>query len=459
LNISVHEAEKLSLEAIGRFVEAIEDIRFTGQGRQQVYGWLEQVLVQQEYCQQGKAARGLVRRYIEKMTGLSRAQVTRLISRYTSTGRVQPTVYRRRRFPDRYTRADIELLASVDEAHETLSGPATRRILEREAGLYGKQEYARLAGISVAHLYNLRKSQRYRERRLNYVKTRPTAVSIGERRKPDPRGQPGYLRLDTVHQGDQPDAKGVFHINAVDEVLQGQVVGATPRISEAYLKPVLEDMMRQFPFRIRGFHTDNGSEFINRTVAELLNKLLIEQTKSRPRQSGDNGLVETKNGAVIRKHIGYGYIDAAHADRINSFYRAYLNPYLNYHRPCAQADVQIDEKGRKRVRYRRYQTPLETLLALDKPAQFLRQGLSINALKRIAAALSDTEAARRMQQAKNRLFEKLRLTAWHPRLEQRAEEMTVHGKACGDKTPHGFSKNLGNRESRFPHSLRPGCDH
>jgi len=409
----VHEAEKLSLEAIGRFVEASEELRFEGENRQQVYGWVERLLVQQEYAQHGKAARGLVRRYIEKMTGMSRAQVTRLIARYTATGQVRPTIYRRRRFPGLYTRADIELLASVDEAHETLSGPATRRILEREVDLYGKQEYARLAGISVAHLYNLRKSQRYRERRLNYVKTRPAAVSIGERRKPQPQGRPGYLRLDTVHQGDEPKGgeKGVYHINAVDEVLQWQVVGSTPRISEVYLEPLLKAMMRQFPFRIKGFHTDNGSEFINRTVAELLNKLLIEQTKSRPRQSGDNGLVETKNGAVIRKHIGYGYIEAGQADSINSFYREYLNPYLNYHRPCAQADVEIDEKGRKRVRYKRYQTPLETLLALDKPAQYLRQGLSINALKRIAAALSDTDAARRMQQAKNKLFEKLRLTA------------------------------------------------
>ncbi len=407
----MHEAEKLSLEAIGRFVEASEELRFEGENRQQVYGWVEQVLVQQEYTEQGKAARGLVRRYIEKMTGMSRAQVTRLIARFTATGLVRPTVYRRRRFPGLYTRADIELLASVDEAHETLSGPATRRILEREVQLYGKQEYVRLAAISVAHLYNLRKSQRYRERLLNYTRTRPTAVAIGERRKPQPQGQPGYLRLDTVHQGDQPEAKGVYHINAVDEVLQWQVVGSAPRISEAYLKPVLENMLHQFPFRIRGFHPDNGSEFINCTVAELLNKLLIEQTKSRPRQSGDNGLVETKNGAVIRKHIGYGYIDAGHADRINDFYREYLNPYLNYHRPCAQADVEIDEKGRKRVRYKRYQTPLETLLALEKPAQYLRQGLSINALQRIAAALSDTDAARRMQHAKNKLFERLRLTA------------------------------------------------
>ena len=292
-----------------------------------------------------------------------------------------------------------------------MSGPATRRILEREYGLFNKAEYARLATISVAHLYNLRKSQRYRERRLNYTKTRPTTVAIGERRKPTPRGRPGYLRLDTVHQGDGPEGKGVYHINAVDQVTQWQIAASAPRISELYLEPVLKAMMLQFPFRILGFHTDNGSEFINRTVEQLLNKLLIEQTKSRPRQSGDNGLIETKNGAVIRKHMGYGYIDAGHADRINSFYREFLNPYLNYHRPCAQAEVEIDHRGRKTVRYKRYQTPLETLLALDQPAQYLRQGLSIIALKRIGAALSDTDAARRMQQAKAKLFEQLRISA------------------------------------------------
>ena len=411
MNVSVHQAEKLSLEGIRRFVAASEEIRFESADRQQVYAWVEGLLVGQQYARQGKAARGLLRRYIEKMTGLSRAQVTRLIARYAASGRVEPTVYRRRRFPERFTRADIELLAAVDEAHETLSGPATRRILEREYGLFNKAEYARLATISVAHLYNLRKSQRYRERRLNYTKTRPTTVAIGERRKPTPRGRPGYLRLDTVHQGDGPEGKGVYHINAVDQVTQWQIAASAPRISELYLEPVLKAMMLQFPFRILGFHTDNGSEFINRTVEQLLNKLLIEQTKSRPRQSGDNGLIETKNGAVIRKHMGYGYIDAGHADRINSFYREFLNPYLNYHRPCAQAEVEIDHRGRKTVRYKRYQTPLETLLALDQPAQYLRQGLSIIALKRIGAALSDTDAARRMQQAKAKLFEQLRISA------------------------------------------------
>jgi transposase InsO family protein len=413
VNIRMDDAEKLSLEAIGQFVAASEGIRFEAENRQQLYSWVERVLIEQQYAQQGKAARGLVRRYVEKMTGLSRAQVTRLIAGYTACGRVQVTAYRRRRFPQRYTRADIALLASVDEAHETLSGPATRRILEREHLLYKRPEYARLAGISVAHLYNLRQHQRYRERLLNYTRTRPTGVAIGERRKPQPQGRPGFLRLDTVHQGDRPEGgeKGVYHINAVDEVTQWEVAASTPRISEAYLEPILQHMLRQFPFRILGFHTDNGAEFLNKTVAKLLDKLLIAQTKSRPRQSGDNGLVEAKNGAIIRKHIGYGYIDAKHADAINDFYREYLNPYLNYHRPCAQADVKIDHKGRKRIRYKRYQTPLETLSLLHKPAQYLRDGISINALKRVAAAISDTDAARRMQEAKSKLFDKLRRTA------------------------------------------------
>jgi transposase InsO family protein len=409
--ISVLGAEKLSLVEIEVFLTASDSVRFVGSSRVELYKWVERLLCHHEYALQGRRSKGLLRAYIERMTGFSRAQSTRLIGGYVKAGRIAPKPSLRPRFQRRYSAADIELLASVDEAHETLSGPATRRILEREYLLYKRPEYARLAGISVAHLYNLRKSQRYRERLLNYTRTRPTAVSIGERRKPQPEGQPGYLRLDTVHQGDGPEGKGVYHIDAVDEVTQWQVVGATPRISEAYLKPVLEDMMRQFPFRILGFHTDNGSEFINKTVAELLEKLRVEQTKSRPRQSGDNGLVETKNGAVIRKHIGYGYIDASHAEAIDSFYCAYLNPYLNYHRPCAQADVKIDEKGRKRIRYKRYQTPLETLSLLDKPAQYLRDGLSMNALKRVAAAISDTDAARRMQEAKNKLFEKLRRTA------------------------------------------------
>lgn len=134
----------------------------------------------------------------------------------------------------------------MDEAHETLSGPATKRILEREHREYGKPEYERLAGISVAHLYNLRKQRRYHERRLNYSKTWPTQVAIGKRRRPQPEGQPGYLRIDTVHQGDLDGIKGVYHINAVDEVTQWQVMGYAVQIGETWLLPVLEQILQQF---------------------------------------------------------------------------------------------------------------------------------------------------------------------------------------------------------------------
>jgi transposase InsO family protein len=409
--ISVHEAERLSLQEIEQFLLATREVRFEASQREEVYSWVERLLCEQEYARQGRRTRGLLRRYLGKMTGLSRAQLTRLVGRYLATGRVGMKTSRRHRFPTRYTRADIELLAQVDEAHDSLSGPATRRILEREFREYGKPEFQRLAAISNGHLYNLRRTPRYRQRLQNYQKTRPTPVTIGERRRPDPGGCPGYLRVDTVHQGDTEHAKGVYHINAVDEITQWEIAAAVPRISEAYLEPVLVTVLAQFPFVIHGFHSDNGSEFINQTIARLLHKLMIEQTKSRPRHSNDNGLVETKNGAIIRKHMGWGHIQAAHADPIQQFYRAYLNPYLNYHRPCAQADVEVDAKGRKRRRYRRYQTPLETLLLLPKPQQYLRPGLTLATLQRIAGLRSDTEAARLMQQAKHRLFERLRKIA------------------------------------------------
>ena len=229
-------------------------------------------------------------------------------------------------------------------------------------------------------------------------------MSIGERRRPRPAGKPGYLRVDTVHQGDRDGVKGVYHINAVDEVTQWQVVGATPRISEAWLIPVLQAMLQQFPFVIRSFHSDNGSEFINDKVEKLLNKLLIEQTKSRPRHSNDNALAESKNGAVIRKHMGYGYIPAEHAQRIHTFYESYLNPYLNFHRPCGQPEIITDAKGKQKRVYRRYETPWEIFRNLPKVGKHLKPGQRLEELAQRAAAQSDTDCARRMQTAKRKLF-------------------------------------------------------
>jgi len=394
----------MSLEQIRAFMAASEEIRFEGGNRKEIYDWVRQTVIEQQYHVQGKAGKGLLRGYIGKTTGLSRAQLTRLIGQYLATGKIEERGYCRRRFPSRYTREDIELLAVVDEAHETLSGPATQKILYREFHEYGQSEYKRLAHLSVAHLYNLRKTGTYRKRRVVYQGTRPTAVSIGERRKPDPQGRPGYLRVDTVHQGDQDGSKGVYHLNAVDEVTQWQVVGATEQISEAWLLPVLQAMLEQFPFHIRGFHSDNGSEFINHTVAKLLNKLLAEQTKSRPRHSNDNGLAECKNGAVVRKHMGYGQIRSAQAEAIHEFYREYFNPYLNFHRPCGVPEVVTGAKGKQKRIYRWYATPWEILRQLPDLARYLKPELTEEQMNQRAGRESDTASAKTMQKEKQKLF-------------------------------------------------------
>jgi hypothetical protein len=396
--------ERLSLEQIRAFLKASEEFRFEARKRKEVYDWVTQTLVEHEYSGQPREAKGVLREYLGKMTGLSRAQVTRLIGRYHESGMVKERGYRRHRFVRRYTPADVELLAGVDEAHETLSGPATQKILYREFHDYGDGRYQRLATISVPHIYNLRKSRVYRERKICYQKTKPVKVNIGERRRPDPQGRPGYLRIDTVHQGDLDGIKGVYHINAVDEVTQWQVVGATAQISEAWLIPVLEAMLRQFPFRILGFHSDNGSEFINYTVAKLLNKLLAEQTKSRPRHSNDNGLVEAKNGAVIRKHMGYEHIESRHAEAIEAFYEQHFNRYLNFHRPCGVPEVVTNAKGKQRRIYRWYATPWEILRQTPDLTRYLRPGMTRAELEQQAGAESDTESARRMQEAKQKLL-------------------------------------------------------
>ena len=398
------DSHATTLEEIRALVAANRTMRFAGQRRQEVYPWVEQTLVRHQYVSLGKPDKGVIRLYLAQMTGLSRAQVTRLITSYQQTGRVIAAPYQRARFARIYTAADVDLLAYVDRAHGNLSGPATRRILEREHTDYDQAAYQRLAGISVAHLYRLRNTEAYRKRNTSYQPTRPTPVPIGERRKPQPQGLSGYLRIDTVHQGDQDGRKGLYHINAVDEVTQWEIVAATPQISELWLLPVLEAVLQQFPFQIRGFHSDNGSEFINYTVARLLDKLLIEQTRSRPHRSGDNGLVESKNGAIIRKHIGYGYIDAQHAEAMDRFHREHLNPYINFHRPCAVPTVLTAANGKRRRVYQRWATPFELFRELPECESFLRPGVVMAELEAFVQRQSDTEAALAMQRAKRKLL-------------------------------------------------------
>jgi hypothetical protein len=230
---------------------------------------------------------------------------------------------------------------------------------------------------------------------------------IGERRKPNANGQPGFIRIDSVHQGDQDGAKGVYHINAVDEITQFEVVCTVEKISEHYLIPVLEQLLDTFPFVIKGFHSDNGSEYINKQVAKLLEKLLIEFTKSRARHTNDNALAESKNASIVRKYLGYSHIPQKWAPLINEFNQTTLNPYINYHRPCFFAEVIVDKKGkqRKRYPYKQMMTPYEKLKSLANAPSYLKAGTTFKQLDEIAYQISDNEAAERLQKAKITLFQ------------------------------------------------------
>lgn len=447
MTFQVQAADRLSIEQMSEFLQGSRQMEFALEGKVAVYAFLEGVLRYQRYSELGKGDRGVIRAYLIKLTGMSRAQITRLIARWSRTRQVRVLPPQRPSFARRYGSSDIALLAKVDAAHEDMSGPAIRRILQREHSVYGKAEFERLAGLSVSHLYNLRRSLAYRRRRVRVQPTRGKAVSIAERRKPDPQGKPGYLRVDTVHQGQQDGKAGPYHINSVDTVTQWEVLGCCQAISENHLIPVLEQILAQYPFRILGFHSDNGSEYINHRVAEMLNKLLVEFTKSRPCRSTDNAQVEGKNGAVVRKHMGYGLIGSQWAGEIHLFYTQHLNPYLNFHRPCGFATIEVNARGKRRRRYKAddYRTPYEKLISLPKWNKHLKPGITAAQLFQLANQHSDTEAATLMQAAKIAL-----LTQARSRREGRSN--------TGFSTLLGGARGL-NRRPLAPHPTPPLNNH
>ena len=279
--------------------------------------------------------------------------------------------------------------------------------VRRNARSRCRNQRSRSPEYAVSHLYNLRKSVGYQAQRKSFTKTRPVCNPIGVRKAPRPDGRAGFVRIDTVHQGDLDGIKGVYHITCVDQVCQWHVEACVQGISEAFLLPVLDLVIAQFPFVIEAFHSDNGSEYINGRVATLLEKMRIEQTKSRSRQSNDNALAESKNASVVRKHMGYSHIPQKYAQPINVFYQEVFNPWLNMHRPCMFATESLSAKGKLVKRYapKDVQTPLARLAALS--AQGLvtfKPGVTLQALQVKAMEQTDLAAAQAMQRAKADLF-------------------------------------------------------
>lgn len=407
MTIDMNDSAIATVAQLKRFLAASKGWKFKGLSRTDKYKWIEATVRRFGYFSLRKNDKGPVRKYIMMATGFSRPQMNRLLSMKLLTGGIKASWGNRNKFRTIYTRADIELLAETDNLHERMSGPATKTILRKQYEKFKEPAFERLKDISSSHIYNLRESPAYRAKSVTTGKTKSVQVAIGIRGKPNPEGKPGHLRVDTVHQGDLNKAKGVYSLNLVDEVTQWEVVACVEAINDAWMDEVLSAAMTLFPFRIRGFHSDNGGEFINRQVAQMLGDQFVRQSKSRSGRTNDNALVEGKNGSVIRKHMGYWHIPRHYAPEVNIFYMGRFNTYINYHRPCGFATVIVDKKGKRHRKYEVYQTPYEALKKLPGAEQYLKEGVTFEQLDKIAIAESDNECARLMQQEKNKLFRKV----------------------------------------------------
>ena len=415
--INMDEAKLRTIAQLQEFLDAAtQEISFTvapGDGDDQRYEHISRVLKRFCYPGLGKGERGVVLAYLRRTSGYSRSHITRLVGRWEcnrlalvplSKHYCGPAVP----FVRKYTGADVELLVQMDRANEDVCGVAIVHLLHRAFVVYGDKRYERLSKLSVSHLYNRRKSTGYRVLRTHFTKTRAVCNPIGVRKPPRPNGRAGWVRIDSVHQGDLDGIKGVYHITCVDSVSQWQVQACVQGISEAFLLPVLEMVIDQFPFQIEGFHSDNGSEYINHKVAKMLEKLRIEQTKSRSRNSNDNALAESKNASVVRKHMGYSHIPQKFAKPINAFYQEVFNEWLNLHRPCLFATEVVSDKGKvkKVYKHKDSKTPLESLVLLDKAKLVtFKSVITLDCLLRKAQEKTDLQAAQEMQKAKADLFE------------------------------------------------------
>jgi transposase InsO family protein len=406
MNITMIDARTYTIPELTALLESLDGVSFRAKNKADTYDWIEEQLFRYKYDRLDKPSKGVVQAYLRKYTSYSHAQLARLISKWRTTRHVKLAGYKRHSFARTYTRDDMVLLAKVDTAHHVLSGPATKHIFDRAYRVFKDEAYIRLANISPSYIYDLRKTLTYHNHAQVLHHTAGKKNTLGVRRKPEPNGRPGYLRVDTVHQGDSTDGKkGIYHINFVDEVTQWELCAAVETISDRHMLPVLLVILEQFPFVIAEFHSDNGSEFINHKVLAILERLHIALSKSRPRRHNDNGPVETKNGSIIRKAWGYDHIPARQAPVLNQWYEDWFNTYLNYHRPCGFAAVKRDKKGKEKITYPAagYMTPYEKLRSLPNPEQYLKPGITFDQLDFVAYALSDTEFAELMEQAKDKL--------------------------------------------------------
>jgi len=398
MKINMDDSRLTNIVQLREFLKASQGMAVSlgGATLEEKYAFIDDTIDRLDYRTLSKKDKKTIINYLRKVTGYKHTQLFRLIKR-AGNGKLSKIPYQRINPHRIYTSRDIKLLEKTDELHLRLSDMATKEILRREYEVFGHLDFQTITRISHSHIDNLRDSPIYKNSWINHTKAR--LIPIGITMPPDNLGKPGSIRVDAVHQNE------VYHLNSVDEIIQWEIAICVPQICEACMVPAIEEMIDQYPFTIFNFHSDRGGETINYQVADLLQRLLIKQTKSRSNHCNDNALVETKNGSVIRKNMGWQHINQSLADKVNDYYRNFFNPYLNYHRPCGFPTIVVDDKGKKRKVYKTYQVPYEALKKIPNADKYLKPGITFDRLDTIAYQCSDNEFAQIMRNEERKLFE------------------------------------------------------
>ena len=379
-----------TLVQVREYLAGDQEIEQRTRTRAEAYSFIERLLQRFDYFRLGRADKGMLRRLVARVTGLSRAQITRLLSQHRTTGQLADhRRATRRSFSRRYTKADVELLAELDTLHGTPSAPAARMLCARASHRFGDRRFQRLEGISNSHLYNLRRSTVYRRRREKMPDpSHPVPWTTGERWRPGPFEHPGHLRVVAAVRQKLPDPlERVYHLNLVDEVTQYQFVGAVEHIDPAGLAPILDALLKAFPFCIRGFHGGTQTRAA-RTVASILRSLHGAGRPASPAHPPDR------------------YIE-----QVNAFARRILWLYLNYHRlRVFPGERPGTAEGRGRRRDADIMTPYDRLKSLPGGADCLKPGTTFTQLDAIASATSDNGAAWAVSEAGAQLLQSIGTT-------------------------------------------------
>jgi len=398
MEIIMNDSRIINITQIRAFLKGSQEFDFSLRAAaiDKKYEFIDETVKRLSYARLPKRDKKIVIQYLKKIVGYKKTQLSKLINQ-AIIGELKKNPYKRVHPHKIYTSTDIKILEKTDELHIRLSEGATKEILRREFEMFHHLNYQTISHISHSHITNLRHSPVYSSHWINHTKARN--IPIGITMPPENFGRPGSIRVDVVHQRD------VYHINSVDEITQWQIVVCVPQISESCIIPAFRQMLNQYPFIIFNFHSDRGGENINYQVADMLDKERIKQTKNRSYHSNDNALVETKNGSVIRKNMGWQHINQNLADKVNEYYRNYFNPYLNFHRPCGFPTIVTDDKGRKKRMYHTYLTPYEALKGITERHKFLKPGQTFEKLDKIAYKYSDNEFAEILRAEERKLFD------------------------------------------------------